>query len=44
MWAWAKGWVGGESGKGLLGFLTLVCVWVYFCYLVEGAYVGIAGG
>jgi hypothetical protein len=28
---WEKRWVGKEEVWGLLGFVTLVCVWVYFC-------------
>jgi hypothetical protein len=31
----------GRRGKvmGLLDFLALVCVWVYFYFIVEGAFV-----
>jgi hypothetical protein len=28
---WEKGWWVGERVGGLLGFVVLVCVWLYFC-------------
>jgi hypothetical protein len=34
-----KGGVGGERGMRLLGFVALVCVWVYSVVVVEGDFV-----